>query len=53
MQEIGDVETVESMEEYYRVMKLEWVLLMVLSVQILHHLFVEEHAPCFGKDFNQ
>ena len=47
LQEIAEVENVESMDAYYRVMKLEWVLLMVLSVQVLHHLFVERQAPCF------
>lgn len=50
LQEIAEVEKVDTMDEYYRVMKLEWVLLMVLSVQILHYLFVEQQAPCFQVD---
>jgi hypothetical protein len=35
------------MNEYYRVMRLEWILMTVLSVQILHKLFIEKSAPCF------
>ena len=31
----------------YRIMKLEWVLLSVLSIQILHRLFIKRTAPCF------
>jgi asparagine synthase (glutamine-hydrolysing) len=33
---------------YYRVMKLEWVLMSVLTVQILHMQFVRKQAACFG-----
>ena len=35
--------------EYYRVMKLEWVLMSVLTVQILHVQFVRKQAACFGE----
>jgi asparagine synthase (glutamine-hydrolysing) len=35
------------MNEYYRVMRLEWILMTVLSIQILHKLFIEKSAPCF------
>jgi hypothetical protein len=38
------------MNQYYEVMKLEWVLLLVLSVQMLHQLFVERQAACFKLD---
>ena len=37
----------QNMEQYYRVMKLEWVLFLVLTVQMLHEMFVEKQAPCF------
>lgn len=37
----------KNMEEYYRVMKLEWALMLVLTVQMLHVLFVKRQAPCF------
>ena len=37
----------QNMNEYYVVMKMEWVLLLVLSVQMLHALFVEREAECF------
>lgn len=37
----------QNMREYYVVMKMEWVLLLVLSVQMLHSLFVERQAECF------
>ena len=38
----------QDMNQYYEVMKLEWVLLMVLSVQLLHRLFVKRQAACFA-----
>jgi len=47
LQQIREAANVESMDDYYAVMKLEWLLLMVLSVQILHHLFVEKVAACY------
>ncbi len=47
LQQICDATHIETMDEYYALMKLEWVLLMVLSVQILHCLFVEREAACF------
>ncbi len=34
---------------YYRIMKLEWTLMLVLSVQILHEQFVRKQAPCFAR----
>ncbi|MBL1278620.1 MAG: asparagine synthase (glutamine-hydrolyzing) [Ectothiorhodospiraceae bacterium] len=37
----------QDLDQYYRVMKLEWALLLVLSVQMLHKLFVEREAECF------
>lgn len=50
LQQIREIEQVETMDEYYTMMKLEWILLLVLSVQILHYLFVERQAPCFRID---
>jgi len=35
--------------EYYRIMKLEWTLMLVLTVQILHVQFVRKQAACFGE----
>jgi asparagine synthase (glutamine-hydrolysing) len=37
----------QDMDQYYTVMKMEWVLLLVLSIQMLHALFVERQAACF------
>lgn len=34
-------------EHYYQVMQREWVLMLVLSVQIMHRQFVQRAAPCF------
>jgi len=34
-------------DDYYTLMKLEWGLMLVLTVQILHWLFVEKNAACF------
>lgn len=47
LQQIREVTAIDTMDDYYAVMKLEWTLLMVLSVQILHSLFVEREAACF------
>lgn len=33
--------------EQYRVMKLEWIMMLVLTVQILHVQFVRKQAACF------
>ena len=35
--------------EFYELMKLEWGLMIVLSVQILHRYFVEKQGACFKK----
>jgi asparagine synthase (glutamine-hydrolysing) len=33
---------------YFRMMQREWVLMLVLTVQILHAQFVRKQAPCFS-----
>lgn len=43
----------ESMNDYYQCMRLEWIVLTVLSVQILHKLFVAKQAPCFEFNLQQ
>jgi asparagine synthase (glutamine-hydrolysing) len=40
----------QDMDQYYTVMKMEWVLLLVLSIQMLHALFIEREAECFRLD---
>ncbi|MCI0507953.1 MAG: asparagine synthase C-terminal domain-containing protein, partial [Gammaproteobacteria bacterium] len=35
-------------DDYYSLMKLEWGLMIVLTVQILHSLFIQKKAPCFN-----
>ncbi len=37
----------ENIDDYYRVMKLEWSLMLVLTTQMLHTLFIAKEAPCF------
>lgn len=39
--------TPQNLTEGYRRMQLEWVLMLVLSIQILHHQFIELQADCF------
>ena len=34
--------------EYYRMNQIEWILMLVLTVQILHFLFIDRQAPCFS-----
>jgi asparagine synthase (glutamine-hydrolysing) len=36
-----------NMNEYYHTMKLEWVMTLVLTVQILHAQFVRKQGACF------
>lgn len=47
--EITRLGTPQTYDEYYSLMKLEWGLMVVLTVQILHWLFVERNAVCFRK----
>ena len=47
--EITRLGTPQTYDEYYSLMKLEWGLMVVLTVQILHWLFVERNAACFRK----
>ena len=37
----------QDMGQYYVVMKMEWVLLLVLSIQMLDNLFIQRQAECF------
>ncbi len=32
---------------HYRRMRQEWLLMLVLSIQILHRQFIAKEAPCF------
>ena len=45
--EIIKMEAPKTYDEYFALMKLEWGLMVVLTVQILHWLFVEKNAACF------
>jgi asparagine synthase (glutamine-hydrolysing) len=37
----------QNMNQYYAVMKMEWTLLLVLTIQMLHALYIKGEAPCF------
>jgi asparagine synthase (glutamine-hydrolysing) len=37
-----------NMNEYYHLMKLEWIMTLVLSVQMLHVQFVRKQGACFA-----
>ena len=39
--------TPANMNEYYYLMKLEWVMMLVLTTQILHGQFVRKQGACF------
>jgi len=45
--ELVALPTPNDMESYYHSMKLEWMLMLVLTTQIMHDLFIEKTAPCF------
>ena len=47
MEEVNAYGQPENLSQYYYVLKREWVLFLVLSIQMLHQLFVEREAPCF------
>lgn len=47
LEEINHFGQPQSVDQYYYVMKREWILYLVLTVQMLHYLFIERHAPCF------
>jgi len=47
MDGIAAFENPISTDEYYSLMRLEWGLMLVLTTQILHWLYVDKHAPCF------
>ena len=46
--EISSLPAPRTYDDYYSLMKLEWGLMIVLTVQILHVLFIEKRAPCFN-----
>ncbi len=48
--EIVQFATPTTFDDYHLLMKLEWSLMVVLTVQILHWLFVEKNAACFKKN---
>ena len=45
--EITSLPAPSTNDDWYSLMKLEWGLMIVLTVQILHVLFIEKQAPCF------
>jgi len=47
LHEITTFPTPRVNDDYYSLMKLELGLMIVLTVQILHFLFVKKQAPCF------
>ncbi|WP_455202912.1 asparagine synthase (glutamine-hydrolyzing) [Kaarinaea lacus] len=47
LQQLIAMDTPSNIDEYHRMMKLEWVLFLVLTIQILHELFIKRQARCF------
>lgn len=47
--ELLQTPTPQDMNSYYKCMRLEWILLTVLSVQILAKLFIGKEAACFNQ----
>lgn len=46
--ELVDMAQPSSVDDYYRAMRQEWVMFSVLTVQILHELFINKTARCFN-----
>jgi len=42
-------DTPQNMSQWYQMMRLEWVLMIVLSVQILHNSFIDKAGRAFRK----
>ena len=36
-----------NLQEAYRRTQLEWVVMLILTIQIMHRQFIQGHAPCF------
>lgn len=45
--DILQMEAPKSYDDYFQLTKMEWGLMLVLTIQILHWLYVEKNAPCF------
>ena len=48
-QRLVDSKAPDDRDSYYRVLQLEWVMMLVLTVQILYSQFIKKRAPCFEK----
>lgn len=44
---LRDAQVPNSMESYFHTMKLEWIMMLVLTVQILHDQYVKKSGACF------
>lgn len=49
LSQLGACGRPQDTDTQYRVMRLEWILMAVLSVQILHRQFVGKEAACFAR----
>jgi len=47
LESLADLSTPTNGAENYKRMRLEWISMLVLSIQILHHQYVKKNAPCF------
>jgi asparagine synthase (glutamine-hydrolysing) len=47
-QRLIDSKAPDDNDSYYRALQLEWVLMIVLTVQILYSQFIKKRAPCFS-----
>jgi len=48
---LKNMQSPTDMNSYYQCMRMEWLLLTVLSVQMLHELFVKKQAACFKSNW--
>jgi len=48
-QQMMDSDMPQNMDQWYQMMRLEWVLMIVLSVQILHNCFINKSGRAFRK----
>ena len=47
-QQLLESKVPDDLDSYYRVMQLEWVMLLVLTVQILYSQYIKKQGPCFS-----
>ena len=49
LQQLVSAPAPQDLDSYYAIMKKEWLLMLILSIQILYKQFIKKEASCFQK----